>query len=91
VRDEAARDQQNMEICLREIERLQQTGTQPDFIALLGGVATGIGHGSAEIGVAPRRLGIQIKPLSCTPPVIMQNTPQGPNQTENPDHPVKTD
>ncbi len=36
VRDEAALDQQTMEICLREIERCQQTGIKPNFIALLG-------------------------------------------------------
>ena len=36
VRDEAAIDQQTMEICLREIERCQQTGIKPNFIVLLG-------------------------------------------------------
>ncbi len=36
VRDEAALDQQTMEICLREIERCQQTGIRPNFIVLLG-------------------------------------------------------
>jgi hypothetical protein len=36
VRDEAALDQQTMEICLREIERCQQTGIKPNFIVLLG-------------------------------------------------------
>jgi hypothetical protein len=35
-RDEAALDQQTMEICLREIERCQQTGIKPNFIVLLG-------------------------------------------------------
>src|SRR5208283_1940349 len=33
VRDEAALDQQTMEICLREIERCQLTGIRPNFIA----------------------------------------------------------
>jgi hypothetical protein len=36
VRDEAALDQQTMEICLREIERCRATGVRPNFIALLG-------------------------------------------------------
>ena len=36
VRDEAALDQQTMDICLREIERCQQTGIKPNFIVLLG-------------------------------------------------------
>ena len=36
VRDEAALDQQTMEICLREIRRCQATGVRPNFIALLG-------------------------------------------------------
>jgi hypothetical protein len=36
VREEAALDQQTMEICLREIERCQQTGIKPNFIVLLG-------------------------------------------------------
>jgi hypothetical protein len=36
VRDEASLDQQTMEICLREIERCQQTGIKPNFIVLLG-------------------------------------------------------
>ena len=36
VRDEAALDQQTLEICLREIERCQQTGIKPNFIVLLG-------------------------------------------------------
>ena len=36
VRDEAARDQQTIEICLRESERRQQTGLKPNFIVLLG-------------------------------------------------------
>src|SRR5208337_3298869 len=36
VRDEAALDQQTMEICLREIERCQRTGVKPNFIVLLG-------------------------------------------------------
>jgi hypothetical protein len=36
VRDEAALDQQTMELCLREIERCQQTGIKPNFIVLLG-------------------------------------------------------
>jgi hypothetical protein len=36
VRDEAALDQQTMEICLREIERCQLTGIKPNFIVLLG-------------------------------------------------------
>jgi WD40 repeat protein len=36
VRDEAALDQQTMEICLREIERCQQTRIKPNFIVLLG-------------------------------------------------------
>ena len=36
VRDEAALDQQTMEICLREIDRCQQTGIKPNFIVLLG-------------------------------------------------------
>ena len=36
VRDEAALAQQTMEICLREIERCQQTGIKPNFIVLLG-------------------------------------------------------
>ena len=36
VRDEAALDQQTMEICLREIARCQQTGIKPNFIVLLG-------------------------------------------------------
>jgi WD40 repeat protein len=36
VRDEAALDQQTMGICLREIERCQQTGIKPNFIILLG-------------------------------------------------------
>ena len=36
VRDEAALDQQTMEICMREIERCQQTGIKPNFIVLLG-------------------------------------------------------
>lgn len=36
VRDEAALNQQTMEICLREIERCQQTGIKPNFIVLLG-------------------------------------------------------
>src|ERR1035437_6096785 len=36
VRDEAALDQKTMEICLREIERCQETGIKPNFIVLLG-------------------------------------------------------
>src|SRR5450631_2029102 len=36
VREEAALDQQTMEICLRETERCQQTGLKPNFIVLLG-------------------------------------------------------
>jgi hypothetical protein len=36
VRDEAGLDQQTMEICVREIERCQQTGIKPNFIVLLG-------------------------------------------------------
>jgi len=36
VRDEAALDQQTMEICLREIRRCQATGVLPNFIVLLG-------------------------------------------------------
>jgi hypothetical protein len=36
VRDEAALDQQTMEICRREIERCQRTGVKPNFIVLLG-------------------------------------------------------
>jgi hypothetical protein len=36
VRDEAALDQQTMEICLREIRRCRATGVRPNFIALLG-------------------------------------------------------
>ncbi len=36
VRDEAALDQKTMEICLREIERCQQSGIKPNFIVLLG-------------------------------------------------------
>src|SRR5580704_5369679 len=36
VREEAALDQQTMEICLREIERCQRTGIKPNFIVLLG-------------------------------------------------------
>ena len=36
VRDEAAFDQQTMDICLREIRRCQATGVKPNFIALLG-------------------------------------------------------
>jgi hypothetical protein len=36
VRDEAALDQQTMEICLSEIERCQQTCIKPNFIVLLG-------------------------------------------------------
>jgi WD40 repeat protein len=36
VRDEAALDQQTMEICLREIRRCQATGVRPNFIVLLG-------------------------------------------------------
>ena len=36
VRDEAALDQKTMEICLREIERCQRTGIEPNFIVLLG-------------------------------------------------------
>jgi WD40 repeat protein len=36
VRDEAALDQQTMEICLREIRRCQATGVKPNFIVLLG-------------------------------------------------------
>jgi hypothetical protein len=36
VREEASLDQQTMEICLREIERCQQTGIKPNFIVLLG-------------------------------------------------------
>jgi WD40 repeat protein len=36
VRDEAALDQQTVEICLREIRRCQATGVRPNFIVLLG-------------------------------------------------------
>jgi WD40 repeat protein len=36
VRDEAALDQQTIEICLREIRRCQATGVRPNFIVLLG-------------------------------------------------------
>jgi len=36
VRAEASLDQKTMEICLREIERCQQTGIKPNFIVLLG-------------------------------------------------------
>ena len=36
VRDEAALDQQTMEICLREIQRCKATGVKPNFIVLLG-------------------------------------------------------
>jgi hypothetical protein len=36
VRDEAALDQQTMEICLREMERCQRTRIKPNFIVLLG-------------------------------------------------------
>jgi hypothetical protein len=36
VRDEAALDQQTVEICLREIRRCQATGIKPNFIVLLG-------------------------------------------------------
>ncbi len=36
MRDEAALDQRAMEICLRQIERCQQTGIKPNFIVLLG-------------------------------------------------------
>ena len=36
VRDEAALDQQTLEICLREIRRCQATGVRPNFIVLLG-------------------------------------------------------
>ncbi len=36
VRDEAALDQKTVEICLREIERCQQTRIKPNFIVLLG-------------------------------------------------------
>src|ERR1700690_2287933 len=36
VRDEAALDQQTLEICLREIRRCQATGVKPNFIVLLG-------------------------------------------------------
>jgi hypothetical protein len=36
VRDEAALDQQTVEICQREIERCQRTGIKPNFIVLLG-------------------------------------------------------
>ena len=36
VSDEAALDQQTMEICLREVERCQQTRIKPNFIVLLG-------------------------------------------------------
>jgi len=36
VRDEAALDQRTVEICLREIERCQQTGIKPNFTVLLG-------------------------------------------------------
>ena len=36
VRDEAALDQQTVEICLSEIRRCQSTGVRPNFIALLG-------------------------------------------------------
>ena len=36
VRDEAALDQKTMEICLREIERCQETAIKPNFIVLLG-------------------------------------------------------
>ena len=36
VRDQAALDQQTMEICLREVRRCQATGVRPNFIVLLG-------------------------------------------------------
>jgi hypothetical protein len=36
VRDEAALDQQTMEIRLCEIERCRQTSIRPNFIVLLG-------------------------------------------------------
>src|ERR1035437_2531292 len=36
VRDEAALDQQTVEICLSEIRRCRSTGVKPNFIALLG-------------------------------------------------------
>jgi WD40 repeat protein len=36
VRDEAALDQQTMEICRREIERCRRTRVKPNFILLLG-------------------------------------------------------
>jgi hypothetical protein len=36
VRDEAALDQQTVEICLREIRRCQATRVRPNFIVLLG-------------------------------------------------------
>jgi hypothetical protein len=36
MRDDAALDQQTMEICLRDIDRCQQIGIKPYFIALLG-------------------------------------------------------
>jgi len=36
VRDEAALDQQTLEICLSEIRRCRATGVQPNFIVLLG-------------------------------------------------------
>jgi hypothetical protein len=39
MRAEATLDQQTMEICLREIERCQQTGIKPNFIVLLPIVA----------------------------------------------------
>src|ERR1039457_6708251 len=52
VRDEAALDQQTMEICLREIERCQQTGIKTNFILLLGSGTARIGHVCAGIGMA---------------------------------------
>jgi len=36
VSEEAAADQQTMNICLGEIERCQRTGTRPSFLVLLG-------------------------------------------------------
>jgi hypothetical protein len=36
VPDKAALDPKTMEICLREIERCQRTGTRPNLIVLLG-------------------------------------------------------
>ena len=83
VRDEAALDQQTMQICLREIERCQQTGIKPKFIVLLGGGTAGIDQVCARVGVALGKAPYSGSPLSCIPIVVMQKPSQGPNWTEN--------